>query len=159
MPTIKLNQFRSRQFGGVSPFGNLTTLPFKLATAANGSAVDANSTAAIALGDKVVLGELPAGMCLQDYLATVSTGFTAALTANIGFEYADGVDDATVPQNASYFGAAVALNTAGVYRKATTTAPVILPKTANLILTTAGAANAKAAQVDIFVVGELTGAK
>ena len=36
---------------------------------------------------------------------------------------------------------------------------VILPKTANLILTTAGAANAKAAQVDIFVVGELTGAK
>ena len=55
MPTIKLNQFRSRQFGGVSPFGNLTTLPFKLATAANGSAVNANSTAAIALGDKVVL--------------------------------------------------------------------------------------------------------
>ena len=151
MPTIKLNQFRSRQFGGVSPFGNLTTLPFKLATAANGSAVNANSTAAIALGDKVVLGELPAGMCLQDYLATVSTGFTALVTANIGFEYADGVDSTEVPQNASYFGAAVALNTAGVYRKVTTTAPVTLPKDAWLTITTAGAANAKAARADVVL--------
>ena len=159
MATIKINQFRARQFGGASPFGNLTTLPFKLATAANGSAVDANSTAAIALGDKVVLGELPAGMCLQDYLARVSVGFTASVTANIGFEYADGVDDPAVPQDASYFGAAVAINTAGVYRLGTTKAPVTLPKAANLILTTGGAANAKAARVDLFVIGELTGAK
>ena len=158
MATIKKNQFRTRQFGGVSPFGNVTSLPFTLETNASGAAVNSNSSAAIALGDKVVLGELPAGMCLQDYLATVSTGFTALVTANIGFEYADGVDDATVPQNASYFGAAVALNTAGVYRKATTTAPVVLPKAANLILTTAGAANAKAARLDVFVLGELTGA-
>ena len=30
MATIKINQFRARQFGGASPFGNLTTLPFKL---------------------------------------------------------------------------------------------------------------------------------
>lgn len=159
MATIKINQFRARQYGGFSPFGNLSTLPFKLETTATGAATNANSTAAIASGDKVVLGELPAGMSLQDYIATVSTAFTALVTANIGFEYADGVDDASVPQNASYFGAAVALNTAGVYRKTTTTAPVILPKAANLILTTAGAANAKAARVDVFVLGELTGAK
>ena len=98
-------------------------------------------------------------MCLQDFLARVSVGFTASVTANIGFEYADGVDDATVPQDASYFGAAVAINTAGVYRLATTKAPVTLPKAANLILTTGGAANAKAARVDLFVIGELTGAK
>ena len=159
MATIKINQFRARQFGGASPFGNLTTLPFKLETSATGAATNANSTAAIASGDKVVLGQLPAGMCLQDFLATVSTAFTAAVTANIGFEYADGLDSTEVPQNASYFGAAVALNTAGVYRKVTTTAPVILPKAANLILTTGGAANAKAARVDLFVIGELTGAK
>lgn len=159
MATIKINQFRARQFGGVSPFGNLSTLPFKLETSATGAATNANSTAAIASGDKVVLGELPAGMRLQDFLARVSVGFTAAVTANIGFEYADGVDDATVPQDASYFGAAVTINTAGVYRLATTKAPVTLPKDANLILTTGGAANAKAASVDLFVIGELTGAK
>lgn len=158
MATIKINQFRTRQFGGVSPFGNLSTLPFKLETTATGAATNANSTAAIASGDKVVLGELPAGMCLQDYMATVSTAFTAAVTANIGFEYVDGVDDANVPQSATYFGAAVALNTAGVYRKVTTSAPVILPKAAYLTLTTGGAANAKAARVDLFVMGELTGA-
>lgn len=159
MATIKINQFRARQFGGASPFGNLTTLPFKLETSATGAATNANSTAAIASGDKVVLGELPAGMCLQDFLARVSVGFTAAVTANIGFEYADGVDNTTVPQDASYFGAAVAINTAGVYRLATTKAPVTLPKAANLILTAGGAANAKAARVDLFVIGELTGAK
>jgi hypothetical protein len=159
MATIKINQFRARQFGGASPFGNFTTLPFKLETASNGSANNANSTAAIASGDKVVLGVLPPGMNLQDYMATVSTAFTASVTANIGFEYVDGVDDADVPQNASYFGAAVAINTAGVYRKVTTTAPVTLPKEAYLILTTGGANNAKAARVDIAVMGELTGAK
>lgn len=158
MATIKINQFRARQFGGASPFGNVTALPFKLTTVANGSASNANSSAAIGLGDKVVLGELPAGMCLMDYLASVSTAFTALVTANIGFEYADGVDDASVPQDAAYFGTAVALNTAGTYRLANAKAPVTLPKTANLILTTAGAANAKAAQVDVFVIGELTGA-
>lgn len=158
MATIKINQFRTRQFGGASPFGNVTALPFKLTTAANGSASNANSSAAIGLGDKVVLGELPAGMCLMDYLARVSIAFTASVTANIGFEYADGVDDASVPQDAAYFGTAVALNTAGTYRLANAKAPVTLPKTANLILTTAGAANAKAAQVDVFVIGELTGA-
>lgn len=159
MATIKINQFRARQFGGASPFGNVTALPFKLSTIANGSASNANSSAAIASGDKVVLGELPAGMCLMDYLARVSTAFSASVTANIGFEYADGVDDATVPQDAAHFGTAVTLHTAGTYRLATTKAPVTLPKTANLILTTGGAANAKAAQVDVFVIGELTGAK
>lgn len=158
MATITKTRFRTRQFGGAAPYGNKTSLPFKLETNATGAAIDADSTAAIALGDKVILGVLPAGMRLQDMLATVSTAFTALVTANIGFEYVDGVDSTAVPQDADYFGAAVALNTAGVYRKATATAPVVLPKDAYLILTTAGAANAKAAQVDVFIDGELTGA-
>lgn len=159
MATILKNQFRARQFGGVTPYGNKTTLPFTLVTAANGSAVDSNSTSAIGSGDKVVLGVLPAGMCLQDFTARVSTAFTALVTGDFGFEYVDGVDDTAVPQNAAYFGDNVALNTAGVYRLATTTAPVILPKDAYLTLVTAGAANAKAARVDVFIEGELTGAK
>ena len=52
MATIKINQFRARQFGGVSPFGNLSTLPFKLETSATGAATNANSTAAIASGER-----------------------------------------------------------------------------------------------------------
>lgn len=157
MAQITLNQFRGRQFGGASPFGNKTTLPFNLETTAAGAAVGADSTAAIASGDTVVLGTLPEGMNLQDMLATVSVAFTALVTANIGFAYVDGEDSTTVPQDASYFGAAVALNTAGVYRKATAKAPVTLPKPAYLTLTTAGAANAKAARLDVFIEGELTG--
>lgn len=159
MATIKINQFRARQFGGVSPYGNKTTLPFKLETNAAGAAVNADSAAPIGNGDKVVLGLLPAGMSLQDFLARVSTAFTTLVTGDFGFEYIDGVDDAAVPQDADYFGNDVALNTAGVYRLATTVAPVVLPKDAYLILTTAGAANAKAARVDVFIEGELTGPK
>lgn len=158
MATIKKTQFRTRQFGGAAAYGNKTTLPFKLETDATGAAKDSNSSAAIALGDKVIIGILPAGMSLQDMQATVSTAFTALVTGDIGFEYVDGVDDANVPQDADYFGNDVAINTAGVYRKATATAPVVLPKDAYLILTTAGAANAKAARLDVFIEGELTGA-
>jgi hypothetical protein len=36
---------------------------------------------------------------------------------------------------------------------------VTLPKPAKLILTTGGAANAKASQLDVLVIGELTGAR
>jgi hypothetical protein len=157
MATIKKTSFRVSQFGSVG-YGNKASLPFKLETDANGAAKDANSTTAIGNGDKVILGTLPAGMALQDMLATVSTAFTALVTADIGFEYVDGVDDTTVPQDADYFGNDVAINTAGVYRKATATAPVVLPKDAYLTLTTAGAANAKAARIDIQIDGELLGA-
>lgn len=158
MATIKKTQFRTRQFGGAAPYGNKTTLPFTLESNASGAAVNSDTTAAIGNGDKVVLGVLPAGLTLQDFMATVSTAFTALVTGDFGFEYVDGVDDTAVPQDADYFGNDVAINTAGVYRKVTTTAPVTLPKDAYLILTTAGAANAKAARVDVFIEGELTGA-
>ena len=136
---------------GATPWGNAHGLQYTLATASNGSAIGADSSAAIASGDKVRLGRIPAGSTLLDSIVTVSTGFTALVTGNIGFEYVDGVDSTAVPQDASYFGAAVALNTAGVYRKSTTTAPVTLPKDAWLTITTAGAANAKAARADVVL--------
>ena len=51
MATIKINKFRARQFGGASPFGNLTTLPFKLETSATGAAATrAGATASTAGG-------------------------------------------------------------------------------------------------------------
>lgn len=157
MATIKKNQFRARQFGGVTPFGNTTMLPFVLKTTAAGAAIDASSTAAIGDGDSIVLGVLPAGMLLADATLKVSTAFTALVVGKLGFAYADGVDSADVPQDDDYFAAAATLHTVGVYRQSTAVAPVRLPKEANLVLVCSGAANAKAAQLDVIVTGELTG--
>ena len=136
---------------GATPWGNAHGLQYTLATASNGGAIGADSGAAIASGDKVRLGRIPAGSTLLDSTVIVSTGFTALVTGDIGFEYVDGVDSTAVPQDPVYFGNDIALNTAGVYRKATTTAPVTLPKDAWLTITTAGAANAKAARADVVL--------
>lgn len=136
---------------GATPWGNAHGLQYTLATASNGSAIGADSSAAIASGDKVRLGRIPAGSTLLDSTVTVSTGFAALVTGDLGFEYVDGVDSTAVPQDPVYFGNDVAINAAGVYRKATTTAPVTLPKDAWLILTTAGANNAKAARLDVVL--------
>lgn len=156
MSTVTLNQFRTRQFGGAAgAYGNVTALPFQLKTSATGAAIGADSGAAIGLGDKVVLGVLPAGMRLDDSMLIISTAMSASVTGTLGFEYEDGVDSTAVPQDAAYFGAGLALSSAARLRNATTKAPVVLPKPAKLILVTAGAANAKASQIDLLITGEL----
>ena len=158
MATITKSRAKLRQFGA-TPYGNLSSLPFRVTTNASGAVSDSDSTSAVASGDKIDLGPLPAGMTLYDAVATISTAWTASVTGKLGFEYEDGVDDTSVPQDDDYFFAATSLATAAIVRKTNTTAPVVLPKAARLILTTGGATNAKASQIDIFVVGELTGAK
>ena len=149
-----LNQ---KQFGGV-PYGNRAVLDYNLTTNATGAFIESDVATGIALGDKVRLGVLPAGFRMTDSQAIISTAFTALVTANLGFEYVDGVDSAAVPQSATYFGTGLVLNAVGRLRNATTAAPVTLPKDAYLILTTAGAANAKVAVLDIDIEGVLTGA-
>ncbi|KPU96667.1 hypothetical protein APR50_23160 [Variovorax paradoxus] len=156
MATVKINQFRTRQFGGVSPFGNVTSLLFVLATLANGSVSNSDSAVALAAGDVVDLGPLPEGMRLEDASVFVTTGMTATITGSLGFKYEDGVDDAAVPQDAAYFGSGIDLAAAG-RKRATGSKLVRLPKPARLILTTAVAANAKASDVKVIVQGELTG--
>lgn len=136
---------------GATPWGNAHGLHYTLQTNAAGGAIGADSAAALAQGDKVRLGRIPAGSTLLDSVVTVSTGLTAAVTGDLGFEYVDGVDSTAVPQDADYFAAAAALNAAAVLRKATATAPVTLPKDAWLTLTTGGAANAKAGRVDVVL--------
>jgi hypothetical protein len=158
MATIQKKKIASEtQFGGTA-YGNASTLPFNLTTNAVGAAVNSDTATGIALGDKVRIGILPAGAILNDSSIVVSDAFTALVTANVGFEYVDGVDVAAVPQNASYFGAAVTLHTLGRYRNVTTNAPVKLPKDAYLILTTAGAANASIGIVDVIINTVLNGA-
>ena len=158
MATItKKKVLNQKQFGG-TPYGNKTTLEFGLVTNAVGAFTDSDVATGIQSGDKIRLGVLPAGFRPDDSQVIVSDAFSASVTANIGFEYVDGVDSAAVPQSATYFGSALALSSAARLRNATTNAPVTLPKDAYLILTTGGAANAVVGVADIFIEGVLTGA-
>lgn len=158
MSTIALKNYNKRQFGGFTPYGNLTVLHFALRTNASGAAIDADSTSAIASGDVVDLGPLPEGFRLEDAQIIVSTAMSASVTGSLGFKYEDGVDDTTAPQDAAYFGSGLALATAARVRAAGSKL-ITLPKPARLILTTGGAANAKASDINVLVTGELTGPK
>lgn len=158
MATItKKKVLNQATFGGV-PYGNKAVLAFNLTTNAVGAFTDSDTATGIASGDKVRLGVLPAGFRVYDSQVIVSDAFSASVTANLGFEYVDGVDVASAPQSATQFGAALALSAAGRLRNATTNAPVTLAKDAYLILTTAGAANAVVGVADVMVEGVLTGA-
>lgn len=157
MATIALKQAQKRQFGNV-PYGNVTKLFYALATIANGSVSNADSSAAVAAGDVIDLGPIPEGMRLDDSDIIVATGMTATITAKLGFKYEDGVDDANVPQDDAYFGTGFTIATAGRYR-ATGSKHLTLPKPARLILTTAVAANAKVSDIKVVLTGELNGPK
>jgi hypothetical protein len=142
---------------GQTPYGNQSTYRFALATNASGAPLDTDSTAALAVGDKVILGKLPAGLIPTDSTVIVSAAFTASTTASLGFEYADGVDDPDSPQDSAYFGTGLALSAAGRLRNATTKALKRLTKEALLTLTWAGAANAKAGALEVVIDGESVG--
>lgn len=156
MATITQSQSAHNNLGA-TPYGNLTALHFVLETNATGAAINSNSTTAIAVGDVVRLGVLPAGFKLVDSQVVVQTGMTAAVTGNLGFAYADGVDVVATPQDNDHFGAALVLSAAARLRNVTTNSAVTLPKDAYLTLTTAGAANAKAARVEVTVLGIVQG--
>ena len=157
MATIKKKFIGDKQFGGFTPYGNVTTLRATLQTTAAGAVIDGNSTAALAIGDVVVLEKLPEGFVLEDAQLIVSTGMTASATGSLGFLYADGVDSTDAPQDAAYFGTGLNAATAGRIRTAGTKAPVRLAKEAYLVWTHAGAANAKASRIDVIVHGERMG--
>ena len=136
---------------GASPYGNLTAFRYVLETTATGAVKGGDSTAAVASGDTVKIGLLPAGFRLIDSEIVVKTGLTATITAKVGFAYADGVDSTDVPQDDDFFGTGITVATAGRYRNATSNPSVTLPKEAWLTLTTAVAANAKASELEIIV--------
>lgn len=156
MATITQSQSAHNNLG-ITPYGNLTALHFVLETNAAGAAINSNSATAIALGDTVRLGVLPAGFKLVDSQVVVQTGLTAAVTGKLGFAYTDGVDVAATAQDDDYFGAGLVLSAAARLRNATSNSAVTLPKDAYLTLTTAGAANAKAARVEVTVLGIVQG--
>lgn len=156
MATITQSQSAHNNLG-VTPYGNLTALHFVLETNATGAAINSNSATAIALGDTVRLGVLPAGFKLVDSQVVVQTGMTAAVTGKLGFAYVDGVEGIAIQQDDDYFGTGLVLSAAARLRNATSNSAVTLPKDAYLTLTTAGAANAKAARVEVTVLGIVQG--
>lgn len=157
MATIKKKFIGDKQFGGFTPYGNVTTIRATLQTNATGAAINSDSAAAIGIGDVVVLEKLPEGFLLEDAQVIVSTAMTASATGSLGFIYADGVDSTDVPQDAAYFGTGLNAAAAGRIRTAGTKAPVRLAKEAYLVWTHAGAANAKASRIDVIVHGERMG--
>lgn len=153
MPNItKKNVRKLQQYAG--PQGNAWKDKFNFTTNASGVFADSDVATAVQAADVVRLGVLPAGLELHDALAIVSDAFTATATATIGFAYVDGVDDATVPQDADYFFAALAYNAVGRTRATNTAvAPVTLPKDAYLTLTNNTAALNAVGVIDVIVEG------
>ena len=159
MATIKTkNEVMTHFYTVTSPYGNSTTQAYQLKANTGGALANSDSTTAPKAGDVIDLGELLEGWCLTDAQVFITKGLSATITGSLGFVYEDGVDDIDVPQDAEYFIKAGAdLATAGRLR-ADGSNLVVLPKSARLILTLAGAANAKAADIKVTVTGELTGA-
>ena len=157
MATIKKKFIGDKQFGGFTPYGNMTTLRALLETNAAGAVINSDTQTGITVGDVVILEKLPEGFLLEDAQLIVSTGMTATATGSLGFIYVDGVDSAEAPQDAAYFG--TGLNAAAAARLRTTSskAPVRLAKEAYLVWTQAVVANAKASRIDVIVHGERMG--
>ncbi|TEU23370.1 hypothetical protein [Alkanindiges illinoisensis] len=155
MATVTKNQFRAHQYGA-TPYGNMSSLAYSLKTDATGKPLESDATAALAVGDVVDLGLLQEGWRLEDASIFITTAMTASVTGSLGFKYEDGVDDTKVPQDAAYFISGGSLAAAGRLR-ANTGKLVTLPKPARLILTIAGATNAKASDIKVVVQGEMKG--
>lgn len=157
MATITKKTAYDRSMNG-APYGDMVALPYRMETNASGVLVGGDATAAIADGDVVRLGKIPAGTNVRDHIAVISDAFTASSTYKMGFQYVDGVDVTAVPQDDDYFTAAsTALSSVAVQRKTTTTAPLTLPKDAYLIVTNAGAAQAAAGIMDVTIFGRVIG--
>ena len=158
MATIKSKSEVMTNFYTVtSPYGNTTTVGYRLKANTGGVLANSDSTTAPKAGDVIDLGELLEGWFLTDAQVFITEGLSATVTGKLGFAYEDGVDDIDVPQDDAYFIKAGAdLATAGRLR-ADGSNLVVLPKPARLILTLAGAANTKEADIKVTVTGELTG--
>ena len=131
MAKIKKFVAGTNQFGGFSPFGNMTVLNFGYSTNATGAVISSDSTTRVAIGDKIYVGDVPQGFSLCSVIGT----------AAVGFEYVDGKDDASVPQGADI--------------KTALLKP--LPKDAYVYITASAAAPLAASTVRAALTGELTG--
>lgn len=158
MANVKVHA-QGGQFGGAARYGNLTTLRYDLITNAAGVVAASNAAAALVIDDVVRFEyPLPAGLVVEDLQIVISDHFGAGVTADVGFTYADGEDDASYPQDAAAFGTGLLLSAAARLRTASTKKLAALPKDAYLTVTIKGAAVAEAGVAQFVVHGERLGA-
>lgn len=141
----------------VSPWGNMDALEYNYTTNSSGIIVASDKATAVADGDVVRLGVIPAGFRMLDMIRIISDAFASSTTDKIGFQYVDGVDSTAVPQDDDYFSGATTSAATAITRKTAVTAPVTLPKDAYLIVTRAGAADSAAGVMDIILLGKKMG--
>ncbi len=144
-------------FTNAAPYGNTTSIAAALITDAAGAVVGSDSSAAVGIGDVVAIAMLPAGMRLDDDFIDIDTIFASGSTFDVGFKYADGVDDTDVPEDDVYFTASLAADAGGRTRSDGSTRIITLPKDAYLIVTNKVAAQAQASAMQIVVQGVLKG--
>ena len=140
---------------GTAPYGNFTAIPYKLQLD-KGVWKVAGATKAVAANDVLRLGIIPAGFMATGAEAVVSTGFTTGTTANIGFSYVDGYDDAGLPADADYLFTALGLATVASTKASGAVKTHVLakfPKQAHLELTNLGAAQAASGELDVLLFG------
>lgn len=155
MAKIHVRNNGGNRFGGV-PYGNMAVEHYRIVAKEDGTILGADAYGPPKADDVLVLGVLEQGFHLDDAQIIVKTAMSSGITADVGFVYADGADDANVPQDAAYFASAADFASAARIR-CQSAKLVTLPKQALLTVTLKGAAGAKAADIDILIYGEKFG--
>ena len=151
----------SNDVQGNAPYSNSFVESFQFITNSSGYFVNSDAPAtAVADGEVIRLGKLPAGLELHSAILSVSDAFTASTTCKIGFAYVDGVDVTAVPQDDDYFvKAGAALSSIAMLGSSNeAVSRVTLPKDAYLILTNT-TLHASAGRADVIVFGKMRGVK
>lgn len=155
------SKLTSNNVQGNAPYSNSFVESFQFITNSSGHFVNSDVPAtAVADGQVIRLGRLPAGLELHSSLLTVGDAFTASTSCKIGFAYVDGVDSTDVPQDDDYFHVASTslASVASIGSNNTAVSRVTLPKDAYLILTNT-TLHASAGRADVIVFGKMRGVK
>lgn len=155
MAKIHVRNNGGNRFGGV-PYGNMAVEHYRIVAKEDGTILGADAYGPPKADDVLVLGVLEQGFRLDDAQIIVKTGMTSGITADVGFVYADGADDANVPQDAAYFASDADFASAARIR-CQSAKLVTLPKQALLTVTLKGADSKAAADIDILIYGEKFG--
>lgn len=155
MVKIHVRNNGGNRFGGV-PYGNMAVEHYRIVAKEDGTILGADAYGPPKADDVLVLGVLEQGFRLDDAQIIVKTGMASGITADVGFVYADGADDANVPQDAAYFASAADFASAARIR-CQSAKLVTLPKQALLTVTLKGADSEAAADIDILIYGEKFG--
>lgn len=157
MTTVTVSDINHAANTAFGPWGNLWASKYHFETNASGISAQSDQATAIGIADSVRLGILPAGLEIFDIYGIVSNASTAAVTADLGFAYCDGVDVTATPQDAAYFTNDQAISSLAVFRKTGTKAPITLPKDAYLTMLNNTAAHDQACIIDVIVIGTFHG--